>query len=826
MFVAAAVGSLGVVGVLWVMQSRRSAALGWAFAALAWWGLSTGLSLGASGQIAAWAAFVLAAALFWIAPVRRAVISGPVFAWYRRILPTVSKTEQEALDAGTVWWDGELFSGKPNWQRLLDTRLPGLTPEEQAFVDGPTEELCRMLDDWQITHELADLPPEVWKFIKSQGFFGLVISKEFGGKGFSARAHSEIVMKIATRSASAAVSVMVPNSLGPGELLAHYGTEAQKRHYLPRLAAGLEIPCFALTSPEAGSDAGAIPDRGIVCWGEHEGQRILGMRLTWDKRYITLGPIATLLGLAFKLYDPDHLLGAKEDLGITLALIPTSHPGVKIGRRHFTSNTHFQNGPNSGTDVFIPLDWIIGGPERAGQGWRMLMECLSIGRSISLPALAAGASKLSAYATGAYARVRSQFKTPIGRFEGIEEALARIGGNAYLIDATRVLTASAVDLGQRPSVLSAIAKYHLTERMRSVVNDAMDVHGGKAICLGPNNYIGRFYQAVPFSITVEGANILTRSMMIFGQGAIRCHPHVLDEIAATRISDPAQAVAAFDQAFFKHIGFSCANALTALWHGLTGARTASVPGDGVSRRYFQQLSRLSAGFAFASDVSMLVLGGSLKRREKLSGRLGDALSMLYLASAALKRYHDQGCPSEDQSFLAWGVEDSMYRAQEALCGLIDNFPSRMFAGLLTFLLFPLGKPFRPASDQRGAEIAASLLQPNAARQRLTVGLYAPARADDLVGKIDLAMRALIAGEPLETKLRQARKSGKLHGETLDDLIDEGVIQAVLTAQEGEQMRQARELQKDVIRVDDFPQGFGMVAAPSATLAEVRERVAA
>ncbi|HYL19990.1 MAG TPA: acyl-CoA dehydrogenase, partial [Burkholderiales bacterium] len=502
-----------------------------------------------------------------IPQLRRALLSDPLLGWFRKVMPQVSQTEQEALEAGTVWWDGDLFSGKPDWNKLLAYPKPTLTSEEQAFVDGPVEELCRMCDEWQISYELNDLPPEVWQFIKDQGFLGMIIPKRYGGMGFSALAHSEVIMKLGSRNATACVSVMVPNSLGPAELLLHYGTEEQKNYYLPRLAKGLEMPCFALTGPEAGSDAGAIPDFGVVCKGVHEGKEVVGFRVTWEKRYITLGPVATLLGLAFKLYDPDHLLGQHEDLGITVALIPTKHPGVNIGRRHFPLNGSFMNGPNSGKDVFIPLDWVVGGRDYVGQGWRMLMECLAAGRAISLPSSTTGGAKTAVRATGAYSRVRSQFRVPIGKFEGVEEALARMGGNLYVMEAARLMTAGAVDLGEKPSVVSAIVKYHCTERARQVVNDAMDVHGGKGICLGPNNYLGRGYQQIPIGITVEGANILTRSMIIFGQGAIRCHPYVLREIAATREADPASASRAFDEALWGHVSFVVRNVVHSLWLG-------------------------------------------------------------------------------------------------------------------------------------------------------------------------------------------------------------------------------------------------------------------
>lgn len=782
---------------------------------LVWLQIDGGLSIGAL-QIF-WAAFAVFALVANLPPLRRLLFTGPVFRVYRRILPQVSQTEQEALDAGTVWWDGDLFSGKPDYQRLHAIPAPKLSAEEQAFLDGPVNQLCSMLDDWQITHELKDLPPNVWQYIKDQGFLGMIIPKKYGGLGFSALAHSTVVMKISSRSATAGVTVMVPNSLGPAELLLHYGTDAQKDHFLPRLAKGLDIPCFALTGPDAGSDAGAIPDFGLVCRGMHDGQEVLGIRLTWEKRYITLGPVATILGMAFKLYDPEHLLGAQDDLGITLALIPTNHPGVNIGRRHFPLNGVFQNGPNWGKDVFIPLDWVIGGRERVGQGWRMLMNCLAAGRSISLPAQSTGAGKFASFATGAYARVRSQFKMPIGKFEGIEEALARIGGHTYTMEAARVMTAGAVDLGEKPSVLSAVIKYHATERMRQVINDAMDVHGGKGICLGPRNYLGRTYQIVPVGITVEGANILTRSMMIFGQGAIRCHPYVLKEIAAAQTAD----LPAFDQAFTGHLGFIVRNAARSLVLGLTGARLAATPG-GPLARYYQQVSRASASFALMADMAMFTLGGSLKRREKLSARLGDVLSHLYLATAVLKKFKDDGEPAADLALARWSLEDSLYRIQDAFDGLLRNFP--LARGVLRMLVFPLGKPLQPPSDHLGHEVARLLIEPNAARSRLIAGLYVPDDETDIVGVLEAAMRAVIAAEPLEAKLRQAEKAGQTRGRTAAEQLDAAQAAGVVNADERLVLDRARRLRRAVIMVDDFPKDFGSeAAADSAEVIELRKR---
>src|SRR3954464_12031420 len=536
--------------------------------------LSVAVGFGFTSNVVLAAVFVVVAALLNLPWLRRKAFTDHVLAVYRRILPDMSQTEKEAIDAGTVWWDADLFSGKPDWDKLLAVRAPRLSPEEQAFLAGPVEELCAMCDDWQITHELQDLPPHVWQTIKDKGFLGMIIPKKYGGLGFSALAHSAVVMKLSTRSSAAAISVMVPNSLGPAELLLHYGTEEQKDYYLPRLAKGLEVPCFALTSPEAGSDAASIPDFGVVCKGMWQGKETLGMRVTWDKRYITLGPVATLLGLAFRLYDPEKLLGDKEDLGITCALVPTHTPGVNIGRRPLPLNGVFQNGPNSGKDVFMPIGWIIGGREYAGKGWMMLMNCLAAGRSISLPASSVGGAKALARVTGAYARVRSQFRTPIGKLEGVEEALGRIAANAYMMEATRVMTAGAVDAGEKPSVVSAIAKYHMTERARQCVNDAMDIHGGKGICLGPNNWVGRGYQVLPVGITVEGANILTRTLIIFGQGAIRCHPYVLREMRAAKEMRGAEASIEFDDAITSHIGHTFSNGVRALVFGLTRAARA------------------------------------------------------------------------------------------------------------------------------------------------------------------------------------------------------------------------------------------------------------
>jgi acyl-CoA dehydrogenase len=807
---------LGIVAIIvalgaatWLSFVRAS---GWTWTLVFAILLVAGMLAGAFGAFAGtvlWLGFIAAALTLNHAPFRRKYVSDRLFRWYKKILPPVSRTEQEALEAGTVWWDGELLSGQPNWNKLLAYPKPTLSAEEQAFIDGPVEELCAMVNDWQITHELYDLPPEVWRFIREKGFLGMIIPKKYGGLEFSARAHSDVVMKLSSRSGTAAVTVMVPNSLGPAELLLHYGTDEQKDHYLPRLAKGLEIPCFALTGPEAGSDAGAIPDTGIVCRQDWNGQsNVLGMRVTWEKRYITLGPVSTLLGLAFKLYDPDHLLGEQEDIGITLALIPTNTAGVKIGRRHLPLNGVFQNGPNSGKDVFIPMQWVIGGQARIGQGWRMLMECLAAGRSISLPAQSIAAAKLAARVSGAYGRVRTQFNTPIGKFEGVEEALARIGGNAYMMDAARVMTAGAVDLGEKPSVPSAIVKYHMTERMRTVINDAMDIHGGKGICLGPNNYLGRAYQLVPVAITVEGANILTRSMIIFGQGAIRCHPYVLKEIEAAREPDAEQASLAFDDALWGHVEFTLANAARAFVLGVSGGRGVGVPGAPELNRYYQQMNRFAAAFGLLADVAMVTLGGELKRREKLSGRLGDVLSYLYLSSAALKRYEDEGRQQEDMPLLLWSLHDAFFRIQIAMDGVLANFPNRVIATIMRRIVFPKGLTLIAPSDEMGHQVSSLLLSPSAARDRLTHGIYVPRQEDDAVGRLEFALEAAIQAEEVQGRIRGARKAGAIEGKNNDELAQRALEKGLISVADLDQLTRAKTLARGVIMVDDFPQDFG------------------
>jgi acyl-CoA dehydrogenase len=755
------------------------------------------------------------AAPLTIPPLRHALVSAPLFALFRKVMPPMSQTEREAIEAGTVWWDAELFTGRPNWKKLIDMPAAALTAEEQRFLDEDVEELCAMVTDWETTNVYRDLPPHVWQFIRERGFLGMIIPKAYGGLGFSAFAHSEVITKLATRSGTVVVTVMVPNSLGPGELLLRYGTDEQKQHYLPRLAKGLELPCFALTNPYAGSDAAAIPDTGIVCWGEHEGQRVLGLRLTWEKRYITLGPVATLLGLAFRALDPDHLVGDVDDIGITCALIPTSHPGVHIGRRHMPLNAVFQNGPNWGHDVFIPLDWVIGGQPMLGKGWRMLMECLAAGRSISLPSSSTGMAKLAVRATGGYARVRTQFHVPIARFEGVEEPLARMAGTLYCMDAVRRVTAAAVDQGEKPAVLSAVSKYHITERAREVINDAMDIAGGKGICMGPSNFLGAAYMQMPVSITVEGANILTRSLIIFGQGAIRAHPFVLKEIESARDTDERRGLATFEAALFGHVRFAMSNFARTFVAGITGSHFIGVH-EGVApetRRYYQRITRFASALAFLADVSMGTLGGALKRRESLSARLGDVLSMLYLASATLKRYEAEGRQAEDAPLMHWAVRDAMFKAQTALEGVITNFPNRFVAGLFRFVTFPLGRPYSVPSDALGHAVASLVVAPTAARDRLTAGMFLPKTDDDPVGLIEHALAATLESEPVDAKVRAAVKAGTIAaqgaaGEPADAVLARAEAAGVINAAEHALVRRQRVLAARVVRVDDFAQDLG------------------
>jgi acyl-CoA dehydrogenase len=747
-----------------------------------------------------WLLFIVVVLPLNIIPLRRKLISQRAFDWYRTVMPKMSRTEKEALEAGTVSWEQELFGGKPNWQKLLTIPVAHLTAEEQAFIDGPVEQLCRMVNDWDVTHNRADMPSELWQFLKDQGFFGIIIPKKFGGKEFSAYAHSQILCKVYGISVTAATTIGVPNSLGPAELLLHYGTDEQQQYYLPRLARGEEIPCFALTNPVAGSDAGSIPDTGIVCHGQFDGKEVIGIRLNWNKRYITLAPIATVLGLAFKLFDPEKLIGDEIEYGITCALIPTTTAGITIGRRHFPLNTAFLNGPTQGKDVFIPIDWIIGGVKMAGQGWRMLVECLSAGRAISLPASAIGGSRIAALTTGAYARIRKQFNLPIGKFEGVAEALTRIAGRLYLIDAANRLTLAIVDSGEKPSVLSAIMKYHATEFSRMIGCDAMDIHGGKGICLGPRNYLGRFYQSAPIAITVEGANILTRNMIIFGQGAIRCHQYVLAELAAAQDPDQHRGMVSFDKALFGHVGLVLSNLCRSVWLSLTNARLVKSPVSAREvRRYYQWLMRFSSAFSLTADLAMSALGSELKRRERLSARLGDILSFMYMISAVLKRYEDEGRQIADLPLVHWSCREMFFQLQEQLDALFQNFPNKTLAVLLRCCIFPFGKPFRRPDDRISQQVAEILLSPSTTRDRLTAGTF----KGNIIGFIESTLQQVLAAEPIESKLQKAVRDGILRPQELSALLTSAVSLGVITDAESKIILNAESARLEVIAVDDF-----------------------
>jgi acyl-CoA dehydrogenase len=750
---------------------------------------------------------VTLAVIFGVTDIRRNLITKPIFAVFKKILPPLSDTEREAMEAGDVWWDGELFRGKPDWQKLHSFPKAELNADEQAFMDNQVETLLQMLDDYKIVQEQRDLPEEVWSFLKREGFFAMIIPKSYGGREFSAIANSTIVSRIATRSLTAAVTVMVPNSLGPGELLMHYGTQQQKDRWLPTLANGTDVPCFALTGPEAGSDAGGIPDTGVVCKGEFDGKEVLGIRLNWDKRYITLAPVATVLGLAFKLSDPDHLLGDTEELGITCALIPTSHKGVEIGDRHFPMNLAFMNGTTYGTDVFIPLDWIIGGPEYAGRGWRMLVECLSAGRGISLPALASATGHLAARMTGAYGYVRQQFGMSIGKFEGVQESLARIGGLTYSLEAMRVMTAGAIDMNLSPSVVTAIAKYHMTEMSRTLMNDAFDIHAGRAIQCGPKNYLAHGYMGIPISITVEGANILTRNLMIFGQGATRCHPYVLAELEAAANPDAEQGLKQFDSLLLKHVGFAIGNTFGALWQGVTAAAFNASPVSGETAKYYKQLSRMSRGLALSADFAMLILGGELKRREMLSARLGDVLSQLYIASAVLKFYEDNGRQQCDLPFVHYSLQRALFEIGRAFDGFFANFPNRIVARLLQTLIFPFGIGYKMPNDDTAIQICEAMSKPGVIRDRLTHLCYIGTDENDATGLMESAFVAMYDAQPLMKKIYQAQREGKLpRKQPLAQTIEQAKAAGIISAEEAQQLSRMNTLRFSAISVDSFNAG--------------------
>jgi acyl-CoA dehydrogenase len=792
---------LGIVVAIVVFVALAFSGRGWlawvaslAMLLTTWWirGVASPVLFALSVAVVALAALVTG-----FAPLRRRLFAAPLLPMMRKVLPRMGETERIALEAGTVWWDAEIFSGMPDWRRLEDFRCRPLDEREQAFLDHQVDTLCRMLDDWQVEQD-RDLPGDVWDYLKRERFFGMIIPEEYGGLGFSEIGHSRVVTRIASRSIAAAVTVMVPNSLGPGELLLHYGTDEQKKHFLPRLADGREIPCFALTGPEAGSDAAATQSTGIVERGMYQGEEVLGMRLSWNKRYITLAPVATLIGLAFRLKDPHGLLGDTEDLGITCALIPRDTPGIEIGRHHDPMGVPFNNGPTVGTDVFVPLDAIIGGREQIGHGWRMLMESLAAGRSISLPALAIGAAQMSTRICGAYATVREQFDTPIGRFEGIEEPLARIAGMTWTMGATRTLTCGALDAGERPAVLGSIAKAYLTEAMREVVADAMDIRAGAAIQRGPRNLLSRMWMAVPVGITVEGANILTRSMIIYGQGAIRCHPFVQKLMTAARDGDRKR----LDKALFGYVNFVFTRALRAFVLALTGSRLARAP-HGDMHRLFQHLSRFSAAFAFVSDLSMATLGGALKRREKISGRLADAMAWQYMAAAALKRYLDEPKIASHYDLARWSAATALYRTQEALRGVMENLPGPVAPWLARLVVFPLGARFRPPSDKLGARVARTILEDREARIHLTDDIFVPPADEPGLGMLEAALDKAVRAIPVETKMRDAVRAGKLEhapGYMLDDMA---LAAGIISAEEYEWLDEAREARNQVVQVDAY-----------------------
>lgn len=760
-------------------------------------------------SVVPWIVVLITSTSYFMPDLRREVISKPVFAMFKKLMPAMSQTEKDALEAGDVWLDKDLFQGKPDWDKIIDIPKPTLTQEEIDFVNNETETLCSMLNDWDINQEM-DLPPEVWQYIKDNGFLGMIIPKKYGGKGFSALGHSTVVNKISSRSVTGAVTVMVPNSLGPAEILMHYGTDAQKDRYLPGLAKGKEVPCFALTGPAAGSDAGAMTDYGTVKMGEYNGEEVLGIEVSWNKRYITLAPVATVLGLAFKLFDPDHLIGDEEDIGITCAVIPTSHPGVQVGDRHLPMGQAFMNGPTYGDKVFIPMEFVVGGQEFVGKGWRMLVELLSIGRSISLPAMGVSCGKVSYRYTGAYARIREQFNTHIANFEGIEEPLARIAGFTYRLEACRRLTAHAVDLGVKPSVISGIAKYHMTEMGRQLVNDSMDIHGGRGIIMGERNYLANAYITNPVAITVEGANILTRNLMIFGQGAVRCHPWVYEEMLSIVNPDPKAGLKQFDRAFFSHIGYSISNFVRTFWLGLTGAKFTDTPVSGETKNYYKQLTRMSSALAFVSDMAMLMIGGDLKRRERLSARLGDVLSQLYMTTAVLKFYEDEGRQSDDLPYVHWNLQNGLHSMQEAFVAFLENFtPNRWFNKFMYRLVFPWGNSYEAASDHLDHKVVEPMLSNTQMRQRMTFACYVSKDPEDPTGRIENAFNKVLLAADSERKLGKAIKKGDVEKQLyLEETLKIAVEKDILTDKEAQLIQEAADARWDAIQVDSYsPEWF-------------------
>ena len=816
-----ALAIVAVVAAFWVL-AYAGAPL-WVWTVVAALGYAVAIAAGAIGAVGAIALAVPLALLVLLnlVPLRRALITRPVFGVFKKVLPEMSSTEREALEAGDIWLEAEMFRGRPDWSKLLSFSYTRLTPEEQSFLDNEVEELCKRVDDWKLEFEDKDLPAAAWQYIKDHGFFAMLIKKEYGGLGFSAAAQSAVVTKLATKSITLAVTVMVPNSLGPGELLMHYGTEAQKQQWLPGLVSGKEIPCFGLTGPEVGSDATAMPDSGVVCYGEHEGAKVLGIRLNFSKRYITLAPVATVVGLAFNLRDPEGLLGdrTRSDYGITCALVPARHAGIHIGRRHYPGAA-FMNGPIFGKDVFIPVEWIIGGPAMAGKGWRMLVECLSAGRGISLPALATAGGQAAYRMVGAYGRIRRQFRLAVGKFEGVQEATGRIAGNTYTLEAMRILTASAVD-HCAPSVVTAIAKYHMTELMRKVVQDSMDVLSGRGVQQGPRNPLAMAYKATPIAITVEGANILTRNLMIFGQGAIRCHPFVFPEMEAAR----ENRLAAFDKLLFAHVGFSINRGVRALSLGLSASALAKSPLPGPMAPYFRQLERFSAALAFSSDVTMGVLGGELKRKERLSARLGDVLSQLYIGCAVIKFFVENGSRPEELDHARWALDQCLFEIAKAFDGFFDNFPVRAIAALLRFAVFPLGNHYKPVSDALNARLADQIMEDSDLRDRLSHLVFVNGGKDEATGRIEHAFKLLQKAEAPYLKYFKAMASGDLAGHDTASRLAEAVTRGLLNPEEAQRVAEYDQARYDVILTDDFTPEYikgDFAAEPAGARAEILE----
>lgn len=755
---------------------------------------------GFNAPIEALIAVAAVSALFIVVPLRRALISNIVMKIMKGVMPEISQTEKTALEAGVVWSEAELFSGRPNFKKLMNEPYPQLTPEEKAFVDGPTEEICNMTTEWKIWKN-REIPEPVFQFLKDKGFLGMIIPKEYGGLGFSALCHSEVIMKLTTRSVALGVTAMVPNSLGPAELLIHYGTDAQKKRWLPGLAKGHEIPCFGLTEPQAGSDAGAITSEGVLFKGE-DGK--VYIRLNWRKRWITLAAISTVIGLAFRLRDPDNILGKGEDLGITCCLVPSKTPGVVVGRRHDPLGVPFYNCPTEGKNVVVNAeDAIIGGVAGAGQGWKMLMECLAAGRGISLPSQSTGGAKLNARVTSAHATIRKQFGVSIGKFEGVEEPLARIGGAAYYLEAMRKYTLSALDQGIKPPVVTAIAKYQATEANRRCINDAMDIVGGAGISMGPRNLLAIPYIANPIGITVEGANILTRTLIIFGQGALRAHPYAFKEVNAVEKND----LKSFDAAFWGHVGHIVQNLFRSVVLSLSRGYLASRGNiDGNVARSFQRLAWASASFAILADLSMGLLGGQLKFKEKITGRFADILSWMYIGTAVLRRYEAEGRKKEDLPLVHYSMRMAFGEIQKAFDGLLYNFDVPIVGFLFKGPLYwwsSLNRISGYPSDDLGHKVVQCMMANSDQRDRLTAGIYIPKDPSEALGRLEYAFKIIKKSEDTEKKIRDAVRTKRMAKVKGAKRIDEALEKGVITADEKSNLLKAEEVRWDAIQVDDY-----------------------